>query len=249
MLIKNIHPLSEGDFTIGFDKKFVPFDEDVDRLEDRSPGSLLVEIQPFLIETDEDLILLDTGLGFAGQHGPSRQHELIEEKGYRIEEVSKVLISHLHKDHAGGMLIEGRPSYPQAKYYIHASEWNYAVSQDGKSYEKDLFESLEKTDQIEWLTESSAYIDEDISYEHSGGHSPEHIVFLIEGENQTLFFGGDEAPQAKQMKTKYIAKYDFDGRKALELREQYMERGLEGDWIFLFYHDTRSPAVNFSRQI
>ncbi len=245
MLIKNIHPLSEGDFTIGFDKVFVPFDDDVDRLEDRPSGSLLVEIQPFLIETDEDLILLDTGLGFATETGEMQQHKLLREKGYEIDDVTKVLLSHLHKDHAGGILWADAPSYPEATYYIYRPEWDYAVSQDGVSYEKALFERLSDTGQIAWLTEQSGQITDDIYYEHSGGHSPEHIVYRIEAENRTLFYGGDEAPQSKQMKTKYIAKYDYDGRRALELREEYLQRGIEGDWTFLFYHDTKSPALNF----
>ncbi len=247
MLIKNIYPLSEGDFTIGFDKKFIPFDEDVDTLEERPSGSLLVEIQPFLIETDEDILLLDTGLGFRDKEGQHQQHALIRDKGLEPEDISKVLMSHLHKDHAGGLLLDGQAAYPDATHYIYRAEWDYGISQDGKSYEKNLFESLDGQAEIHFLTEDRGSITEDIHYEHSGGHSPEHIVWRIEAENHTLFFGGDEAPQSKQMKTKYIAKYDYDGRRALELREDYMQRGLEGDWTFLFYHDTKSPAVNFSR--
>ncbi len=246
MLIKNIYPLSEGDFTIGFDKQFVPFDDAVDKLEDRPSGSLLVEIQPFLIETDEDLLLLDTGLGFKNKDGEHQQHTLIRDKGYQPADVTKVIMSHLHKDHAGGLLIEAKPAYPEATHYIYQPEWEYAVSQDGKSYEKILFEALQGQVDLQLLTDKQGSITDDIHYEHSGGHSPEHIVWRIEAENRTLFFGGDEAPQAKQMKTKYMAKYDYDGRKAMELREQYYTRGMQMDWTFLFYHDIKSPAVNFS---
>ncbi len=246
MLIQNIYPLSEGDYTIGFDKKFVPFDPDVDRLEDRPSGSLLVEIQPFLIETSQNLILIDTGLGFARPDGTYIIHELIRDKGYEVEDVDMVLLSHLHKDHCGGLLLGGEVAFPEATHFIYRPEWDYAISQDGKSYQKDLFESLEGRAKIQWLQSPSGQISDDIFYEHSGGHSPEHIVFIIEAENRSLFYGGDEAPQSKQMKTRYVAKYDYDGKKALELRQDYMRRGLEQDWTFLFYHDTKSPAVNFA---
>ena len=53
----NIIPLSEGVFTIGGDKIFVPFDESKDVLEDRPIGSLLVEIQPFLVQINKFNIL------------------------------------------------------------------------------------------------------------------------------------------------------------------------------------------------
>ncbi len=247
MLIKNVYPLSEGDYTIGFDKKFVPFDSNENKLEDRPSGSLLVEIQPFLVETNESLILLDTGLGFEDEkNGGYIIHNLIKEKGYDIEDVDMVMLSHLHKDHAGGLILGGAPAFPEATHYIYRDEWEYAISQDGKSYQKDLFLTLDGQVNIQWLEEERGDITDDISYEHSGGHSREHIVFTIEAENRTLFFGGDEAPQSKQMKTRYIAKYDYDGKKALALREEYMRRGLDSDWTFLFYHDTKSPAVNFA---
>ena len=59
-----IIPLSEGSFTIDKTKLFVPFDEQSHQLKDRPAGSLLVEIQPFVVITSRDILLLDTGLGF-----------------------------------------------------------------------------------------------------------------------------------------------------------------------------------------
>jgi len=59
-----IIPLSEGAFTIDKTKLFVPFDTEKDDLQQRSRGSLLVEVQPFAVVTSEDILVLDTGLGF-----------------------------------------------------------------------------------------------------------------------------------------------------------------------------------------
>ena len=53
----------------------------------------------------------------------------------------------------------------------------------------------------------------------------------------------DEAPQLKQMKIKYIAKYDYDGKKAMALREQYAAQGRAEGWQFLFYHDIAAPIA------
>ena len=86
-------------------------------------------------------------------------------------------------------------------------------------------------------------LDNYIKFTHSGGHSPEHIVFLIDDGGQKIFFGGDEAPQLKQMKIKYVAKYDYDGKKAMTLRMQYAEQGHAENWNFLFYHDVQTPVA------
>ena len=58
-----IIPLSEGVFTVDKTKLFVPFDEDSDNLQQRPSGSLLVEVLPFAVTTNKDILLLDTGLG------------------------------------------------------------------------------------------------------------------------------------------------------------------------------------------
>src|SRR3954470_22560970 len=99
-----IIPLSEGSFTIDQTKLFVPFDEDKDVLNDRPRGSLLVEIQPFVVITSKDILLLDTGLGFNDRGGSKMQlHANLEKNGINPDKVTKVLMSHLHKDHAGGV--------------------------------------------------------------------------------------------------------------------------------------------------
>src|SRR5881392_752137 len=97
-----IIPLSEGAFTIDKTKFFVPFDIGKDDLQKRAVGSLLVEIQPFVIVTADDVLLLDTGLGFE-QEGMLQIHRNLMNAGINPSEITKVLVSHLHKDHAGGI--------------------------------------------------------------------------------------------------------------------------------------------------
>src|SRR5262245_58809902 len=96
-----IIPLSEGSFTIDHTKRFVPFDTSKDKLQERSKGSLLVEVQPFLVVTSKDLLLLDTGLGFSNKDGILQVHQNIVDAGFNPLDVTKVLLTHLHKDHAG----------------------------------------------------------------------------------------------------------------------------------------------------
>src|SRR4029078_1460409 len=97
-----IIPLSEGTFTIDKTKLFVPFDDSSDDLQARPVGSLLVEIQPFVVVTKKDVLLLDTGLGFTNADGQMQLHSNLEEAGIQPSSITKVLLSHLHKDHAGG---------------------------------------------------------------------------------------------------------------------------------------------------
>jgi glyoxylase-like metal-dependent hydrolase (beta-lactamase superfamily II) len=106
---------------------------------------------------------------------------------------------------------------------------------------------LNDSPNIVWL-DGNGKIDNYISYELSSGHSPFHQVFWIEEDGETIFFGGDEAPQLGQMKRKFVAKYDYDGKRAQELREKWWIEGNEKGWTFLFYHDIRTPMFANKKQ-
>src|SRR4051812_18235236 len=84
-----IIPLSEGAFTIDKTKVFVPFDTEKEELNARPAGSLLVEIQPFVVVTDKDVILLDTGLGYNDAGGKFQLHANLEKAGIQPSQVTK----------------------------------------------------------------------------------------------------------------------------------------------------------------
>lgn len=244
MSIKII-PLSEGAFTIGHDKHLVPFNPAVDILEDRPSGSLLVEIQPFLVSTKDKNILLDTGLGYSLSNGELQLHANLRFHGFEPGDIDMVLLSHLHKDHAGGISHHNvlgiqELSFPNATYYVSQHEFEYGMRKGFPSYTVETFEILKNSPQVEWLKESGN-IWNFITYQNDGGHCPYHTSFRINSDSERIFYGGDVAPQMKQLKTKYIAKYDMDGRRSMELRQEYARLGKLEGWTFLFYHDVRLP--------
>jgi glyoxylase-like metal-dependent hydrolase (beta-lactamase superfamily II) len=245
-----IIPLSEGTFTIDQTKQFVPFDMDEHDLQQRPAGSLLVEIQPFVVVTSKDILLLDTGLGFE-KNGTLQLHQNLMNAGINPSEITKVLMSHLHKDHAGAVGIEreglgGRLSLPNARYYVQRSELAFAFQKGFPSFITEELEALRNSSQVE-LLENMGTIDGYIDYRLTGAHSPFHQVFWIREEGQTVFFGADDAPQLQQMKHRFVAKYDHDGKKAMELRQQWWKQGEEEDWTFLFYHDVKNPVWSFDK--
>src|SRR6187399_1283284 len=139
-------PLSEGSFTIDHTKVFVPFNEAEHELTDRPTGSLLVEIQPFIVITSKDVLLLDTGLGFNDDaHGKMQLHYNLEQAGIQPAQVTKVLMSHLHKDHAGGVSRtndHSQLSLPNAVYYVREKELEFALEKGLPSFIPEEIEAL-----------------------------------------------------------------------------------------------------------
>ncbi|HVZ95879.1 MAG TPA: MBL fold metallo-hydrolase [Chitinophagaceae bacterium] len=242
-----IIPLSEGSFTVDQTKRFLPFNLFRDDLQQRTKGSLLVEIQPFAVITAKDILVIDTGLGFTGENGELQIHNNLTANGIAPGDVTKVLISHLHKDHAGGIAMNNGkdPAFQNATYYINKNEWGLAFEQKSSSYVTGQFACLENSSQL-LLTDARGSIDEYIRFEVTGAHSPYHQVFLIEENGEKIFFGGDVAPQLQQMRNRFKAKYDYDGTKAMELRMKWWQEGEREKWTFLFYHDIKYPTYKFS---
>jgi glyoxylase-like metal-dependent hydrolase (beta-lactamase superfamily II) len=240
-----IIPLSEGSFTIDKTKLFVPFNEETDVLNERPVGSLLVEIQPFVVVTSKDILLLDTGLGFSDTaEGKMQLHANLEKAGIEPGAVTKVLMSHLHKDHAGGVTLEkdhSKLSLPNAKYYLQKKELDFALEKGSPSFIPGEIEALKNSPQVVFLDGDDGNIDDYITYHRTGAHSPHHQVFWIRENEEVIFFGGDDAPQLQQMKVRYKTKYDFDPEKAMQLRRTWWEQGNAEGWKFLFYHDIKTP--------
>jgi glyoxylase-like metal-dependent hydrolase (beta-lactamase superfamily II) len=241
-----IIPISEGAFTVDQSKKFIPFNIEKDDLQQRNKGSILVEIQPFVIITSNDILLLDTGLGFADENGQLQIHKNLAANGINASDVTKVLLSHLHKDHTGGIAQPNKRivSFENATYFVNKNEWEYAIKKEGSSYTKNDFLLLEKNMRVDF-TEGNGVIDDYITYEVTGAHCPFHQVFKIVEDDKIIFFGGDVAPQLHQMKSRFKAKYDYDGAAALELRQKWWQQGEKENWTFLFYHDIKYPTYSF----
>ncbi len=236
--------LYEGSYSVDSSKTFLPFDPSIHNPKDR-PGSLFIYVQPFLVKTKNDLIVIDAGLGFRNEENDLIIHSNIRKAGFNPDDVSLVLMSHLHFDHSGGMIDQTENgislSFPNAEYVIQRGEWEAAYSKPSRSYKTEIFDFLQRSGSVHFV-EGNGKLNDEISYELTGGHCEFHQVFLIKEDDEIIFFGGDILPEPEQLLRKFMAKYDFDGRRAMELREEYGIKAAEGNWDCLFYH-AKSKAI------
>jgi glyoxylase-like metal-dependent hydrolase (beta-lactamase superfamily II) len=239
-----IFALGEGSYSVDATKKFIPFNPETDNKRDR-PGSLFIHVNPFLIKTGTDLILLDAGLGYKDTRDELFLHQHIRNAGFDPEEVTLVLMSHLHYDHSGGLVVERNgilePSFPNATHVIQRAEFDFGLSGQSSSYHKEIFEALQSKAKIDFVEGDGEY-KPGIRYELSGGHSRFHQVFWIELEGAKVLYGGDELPEPEQLIRRFVAKYDYDGHKSMELRIQYGKKAAAEGYTCLFYH-ARTIAI------
>lgn len=233
-----VHTLYEGTYSVDITKKFIPFDPQKHSFKER-PGSLFINVQPFLIQLNNQLVLVDTGLGFNNEQGEMVLHQNIRNAGYIPEDVSLVLLSHLHYDHSGGTVKIDQGdlslSFPEATYVIQRGEWEQAYIKPGSSYRTEIFDYLQRNAHIDFIEGSGNY-SRGINVELTGAHTLYHQVFLFNEESEKVFFGGDVLPEPEELVKNFVAKYDLDGRLAMEQRKVFGARAIAENWNCLFYH-------------
>lgn len=154
---------------------------------------------PVLINTGEDLVLFDTGNGANGRNGGAgRLLENISKAGYSPDQVSVVVISHMHPDHIGGLMEDGKPAYPNARYVAGKVEFDFWSD---KAREGTRAEGVHKLvmANVAPLAEGMTLISEGdsvvsgITGMEAFGHTPGHMVFHVESGGKRLMLTADTA--------------------------------------------------------
>lgn len=239
-----VYPLDEGIYSVSKQKVF-----------ERLPGGgesedfrgLRIGVRPFLVEMDEELILLDCGLGTCVGESPIIEN-LIKKEGFTLSDITMVLVSHLHKDHTDGLgeIVDGifRSYFPNAKIYLQQRELDFALGQaDHPSYNTPLIVALAAHQGIVFLNDDCGEITLGVSYMVSGGHTPYHQVFWLRENGETVFYPADELPQARYLHPHMALKTDFDGKRGMLLRQEWEKHLEQSPWFVLLYHDLEAAMI------
>lgn len=236
-----ITPLVFGTILVSPEKTFSRYTES------SSLEGLRMGIQPFLVEMDSELILVDLGIELGEEDRPWILRAL-EKQGYKESDITAVLLSHLHKDHLmgiGSKTEEGvQLHFSKAKIYVQERELSHALENKMRySFDEELLDALKEHPGLTLMKEESGTIFPGVRFQLTGGHSPFHQVFWFTNKEEIYFYGADNLPQYNYWRRKVAYKSDFDGKKARDLREEWKILAEDENWNVMFYHDVKKPLV------
>jgi glyoxylase-like metal-dependent hydrolase (beta-lactamase superfamily II) len=215
------------------------------------------------IETPEEKIIVETGIGEKWSEKQLKMYGIFREKpfaqtlfertGCSFEDITIVVNTHLHFDHAGGNTIKSRssvtshqspvPQFPNARYFVSESEYKHAGNpheRDRASYLPENWRPLVESGQLE-LKPDDYEVVEGLTLQTIRGHSETMQTVKLEREGKTLYGFADLIPMKAHLSLPWIAGFDLFPLETLEAKRKLIKKALEEDWICLFYHDFETP--------
>lgn len=249
-----IEQLSEGIFEVFGDATVRKIDS-MEITSNRSDaalqtGATAIGVDPILIRSGSQNILLDTGLGWGLDH-KSRYTDTSNLKtnldifGLKPEDITHVVLSHLHFDHAAGSTyvtpgLSTTPTLPNAHYFVQKLEWLYAVEQaleDKESeYRMDELYKLHAEDKLVLITDTYFELIPGITLIKTGGHTPGHQIVKIQSEGKTAYYLGDLVPNELHLNYYRMDRHDTDPVASRKARSLILRQALKERATLLFYH-------------
>ena len=242
------HPLYEGTFSVGLDKKF----NRIGRDDPPERGALKISLNPFLVQTAERNYLIDVGLGDFGEDTSTETiKENLAEYGLSEYEITDIICSHLHYDHTGGLA--GQDSgyweltFPDARVWVSRGGWQKAMDQDIYEDEKvtEFLHFLDAKADLHFLDEEAQPYPE-ISTETIGGHTEFSQVIWFDDGNARYMMAGDVLAVRGEVNRKFAAKYDYEPERSMAMRKKLLKKAYEEDYTIMGYHDSHHPLFRLS---
>lgn len=205
-----------------------------------------------LIRRPDATVVVDTGLGqhydqiFADRYGTDLSTGILPalaEAGVTPDQVTHVILTHLHFDHAAGNCVrsspkaEWQPAFPNAHFLIPSEELANAKAPDGRSqgsYWPYTWESVVATGQLD------TYHDEEllpgVRGRHTPGHTAGHHVVTVDAGGRRLCFVADLLPTEHHLRPAWIMAYDLYPAQTLETKQAVLAEAVADDWLLAFEH-------------
>jgi glyoxylase-like metal-dependent hydrolase (beta-lactamase superfamily II) len=212
-----------------------------------------------LIENGKQLILVDCGMGtkqdakFFSYYEPHGEGELIEsirKAGYSPEDITDVLLTHLHFDHCGGAVYRKDEklvlTFPNATYWSNQAHWDWATikpnAREKASFLKENILPLQESGHLKFIGETSPF--ENIEIIKVDGHTEKMMLPLIHYKNTKILYCADLIPSSAHIPIPYVMGYDMRPLQTIQEKEELLAKAIAENWLLVFEHDAQIEACS-----
>ncbi|MCP4441878.1 MAG: MBL fold metallo-hydrolase [Aureispira sp.] len=221
-----------------------------------------------LVETDNRKILIDAGIGSKQDpkffshfdlHGDASLHKSLHSNGLLTDDITDVLITHMHFDHVGGAVQQDAkgnyfPTFENATYWTNQKHFDWAYTPNARekaSFLKENFvplkeegvlknlEALPYDQHLEWMS--------DIKIGYAYGHTEAMMIPHINYNGKTIVYCADLLPSPSHVRLPYVMGYDTRPLLTLEEKEWFLNEAVEKEYVLFFEHAPEIEACTLKR--
>ena len=219
---------------------------------------ILQALNCLLVETPSGRVLVETGIGdrISEKGRAMRRYEgiwilpALEAAGFAADTVDAIALSHLHYDHAGGILKQdGSLAFPRAKLVAQLAEWEMAHGSNPRlvaSYDQPEL-SLVRDLGMQTAVEGEVEILPGVFVFPTGGHSAGHQGVLVRGADRTLAFFGDLAMRPWSANPKWVTAFDDFPLHSVAVKAELFARAAAEGWTIVLSHEPVHPVGRITR--
>jgi glyoxylase-like metal-dependent hydrolase (beta-lactamase superfamily II) len=217
-----------------------------------------------LIEDDKRLILIDNGIGdkqdakffsYYYLHGNNTLDSSLKKYGFTKDDITDVILTHLHFDHCGGSIVrEGDkfiPAFKNAVYWSNPQHWQWATHPNDRekaSFLKENILPIQESGQLQFVATPkttleqtdklpSTNFNDEICLRFVNGHTDKMMLPQISYNGKTIVFMADLTPSVAHLPIPYVMAYDMFPFTTLQEKKSFLKEALDKEYILFFEHD------------
>jgi glyoxylase-like metal-dependent hydrolase (beta-lactamase superfamily II) len=222
-----------------------------------------------LIENDDRLILIDTGIGnkqsdkFFGYYSLWGNHSIdksLEKYGFHRDDVTDVFMTHLHFDHCGGSVIWNKDktgyevAFKNAKYWTNENHWEWATKPNNREKASFLRENIipmQESGHLNFIKrpENALLEQSELGFGifFADGHTEKQMIPMINFNGETFCFMADLLPTAGHIPLPYVMGYDTRPLLTLDEKEIFLEMAAEKNFKLILEHDAHNEIITVQK--
>jgi glyoxylase-like metal-dependent hydrolase (beta-lactamase superfamily II) len=256
-----LHPIHTGNFKLDGGAMFGVVPKSIWQKTNPADSNNMCDwaMRCLLIEDGNRLILIDTGIGdkqtekfFSHYylHGTKSMEQALKEKGFGLDDITDVFLTHLHFDHCGGTFKWGNteqtylePIFKNAKVWSNDAHWDWATKPNDRekaSFLNENINPIKESGQLNFIERTDRFTKNsplgfDIFF--ADGHTESQMIPLINYKGKTIAFVADLLPSVGHIPLPYVMGYDTRPLLTLEDRKVFFNKAADEGWILFLEHD------------
>ncbi|MFT5071393.1 MAG: glyoxylase-like metal-dependent hydrolase (beta-lactamase superfamily II), partial [Chitinophagales bacterium] len=173
----------------------------------------------------------------------------LKEKGFNPEDITDVVLTHLHFDHCGGAVskdAEGNlfTTFPKATYWSDKEHWDWAVNPNARekaSFLKENILPIQESGRLEFINEYTKIIPE-LTFALASGHTEGMLIPHIQYGDKTIVYMADLLPSPTHIPIAWVMGYDIRPLDTVREKETFLKEAVDKDYILFYEHDATVQA-------